>query len=286
METAKECLEFKQDSKRLEAACVEALSDLIEWQPEDVVRQVFTILNTLETIQNAQPSAQKPYIPYQIQQQVHGLASTSRSSQLLRPACFFWLNQLAATINEHDKVWCSTAVGRSTLSDVYDMYVEAEYPNSTSYEAATKQDSAAVNRKRIAWKRKKETGGKILRLTKEFGLGVVFCIPSRLTYSYFERMSIGYLELLMHGLRNGPSASTFRFLCAKMSDRIADFVQSQMSAKEFKENIARDVDLAMSEQRPIADIKNDRECDELIKHTIGKFPDWMGGIIIGSLEYG
>ena len=76
----------------------------------------------------------------------------------------------------------------------------------------------------------------------------------------------------MHGLRNGPSASTFRFICAKMSEGIADFFQSQMSAKEFKENIARDVHLAMSEQRP-ADIKNDHECDELIRQTISKFPN-------------
>ena len=47
MEIAKKCLNFKRDGKRLEAACVEALSDLLEWQPEDVVRQIITILNRL-----------------------------------------------------------------------------------------------------------------------------------------------------------------------------------------------------------------------------------------------
>ena len=118
MEIAKKCLEFQRDGKRLEAACVEALSDLLEWQPEDVVCQIFTDLNKLETIQNAQPSAQKRHIPYEIQQQVHGLASAYRSSQLSRPAYFFWLNQLAATINKHDKGGCATAVGRSCQSRI------------------------------------------------------------------------------------------------------------------------------------------------------------------------
>ena len=32
-------------------------------------------------------------------------------------------------------------------------------------------------------------------MTKEFGLGVVFCIPTRCTYSIFERISIGYQSL-------------------------------------------------------------------------------------------
>ena len=98
MEIAKKCLEFQRDGKRLEAACVEALSDLLEWQPEDVVRQIFTILKRLETIQNTQPSAEKADVPYQVQQQVHGIASAAKSSQLLRPAFYFWLNQLASTI--------------------------------------------------------------------------------------------------------------------------------------------------------------------------------------------
>ena len=125
-------------------------------------------------------------IPYKIQQQAHGLASASHSG--LRISF-----QLASTINGDDKVGCSTAVGRSTVSQVDDMYVKAEYPNQSSYEAAKEHDSRAVNRKRDAWKRKKETGGKILRLTKEFGLVLVFCIPNRLAYSYFEGMSVGSL---------------------------------------------------------------------------------------------
>ena len=48
----------------------------------------------------------------------------------------------------------------------------------------------AIDRKRNSWECEKETIKKILRLTKEFGLGVVFYIPAQLTYSYFERMTV------------------------------------------------------------------------------------------------
>ena len=61
---------------------------------------------------------------------------------------------------------------------------------------------------------------KFLRLTRELGLGVVFCIPNRLTYSYFERMPVGYVEILMRGLKNGPHASTFRLIYIKIRKRI------------------------------------------------------------------
>ena len=284
MEVAKRFVDFKKEERRLETMCKETLKDLLEWRLDVVARQTFTILNRLETILNTRPSAKKTDIPHQIQQQVHEITSASRSSQLLRPAFFFWLSQLASTINEHDKGGYSTAVGRSTLSDVYDLYVQAEYPDRDSYEAAKKHDSTAIRRKRDSWKRKRETGGKILRLAKEYGLGVVFCIPNRCTYSYFERMPVGYLELLVHGLKNGPDASMLKSICQQMSEKVADFVQSRMTAEEYKKSIAKDFYSALSEQNIVPGSKNNHDCDELITQAISKFPDWMGNTNIGSLN--
>ena len=95
MEVGKSYLDFKGDDRRIATTCVEILNNLIEWQPDMVVQQTFAILNQLETIQNAVPSAEKTDVPMEIQQQVYGPASAAKSSHLLRPAFFFWLSQLA-----------------------------------------------------------------------------------------------------------------------------------------------------------------------------------------------
>lgn len=125
------------------------------------------------------------------------------------------------------------------------MYVRAEHLDQEAYEAAKKHDPKVFKTKRKAWKRKEETGDKILRLTNEFGLGVVCCIPSTLTYSHFEKMQDGYLKLLMHGLKNGPNASDFRSRGQRISQSPFAFAFSRLTTTEFKKKVTKDLYLDM-----------------------------------------
>ena len=84
----------------------------------------------------------------------------------------------------------SSTGGQGRVSVLYDQYVEAEFASHEEYGRAKTDNEAQIDRKREWWKRKKELGGKILRLTKEFGLGVIMCFPPSLSYTMTEKMPI------------------------------------------------------------------------------------------------
>lgn len=220
MAVATELLPNTSDNDR-ERICIQTLKDIQKWLPERAVPRIFARLHSMKAVQSAQPNERK-IVPENIQMQVAGIISTT-TDDLSRISLIFWLSQLASTVDEYTGDGKST-VGRGRVSIIYDQYVEAEYATHEEYEQAKEDNEAQSVRKREWWKRKKEIGGKILRPTKEFGLGVIMCFPPGLTTTMIERMHVGQILLLQHGLKHGPERNNFRAVCNNATQWVSDFV--------------------------------------------------------------
>ena len=167
-----------------EHVCIQVLKDVQAWQPKQAVPRIFACLHQMQSIQKAMPNTEKKKVALHIQIQVAGIV-TARADDISRLSLFFWLAQMASTVNAYEANGKTLTVGRGQTSIIYDQYVEAEFGSHKEYEAAKKSNAAQLHRMRENWKRSKEVGGKVLRLTQDFGLGIIImCILEELTHTF------------------------------------------------------------------------------------------------------
>ena len=102
--------------------------------------------------------------PKDIQMQLAGIITTT-TDDISRISIFFWLSSLTLTVDEYTGDGKPSTVGRGRISILYDQYVEAEFATHEAYERAKSAKDVQLDRMRDRWKRSKEVGGKVLRLT-------------------------------------------------------------------------------------------------------------------------
>ena len=102
-------------------------------------------------------------------------------------------------------------MGRGRISILYDQYVEVGFATHEAYERAKLVKDVQLDRMRDRGKRKKEVGGKVLRLTKEvwsWCYNVPFYTVPHIPCS--RECPVGQMLLLRHGLHERSRKQQFQ----------------------------------------------------------------------------
>ena len=144
--------------------------------------------------------------------------------------------------------------GVSKATDIYERYIRQEFASTFAYEERVKQQPAFLSSRKRFWRKRRDGGSRLVAFVKEFGEGVLLCLPKIVTPTKLMNMRWVQADSTIKVLKQNPETALFRGLCQFAAPWIKGVLSGEATVAAYRHDFCNQLRELLTHESNIATV--------------------------------